>query len=761
MTKAVTFLEQGVILNDELDFLVVGNSGRYVGLESFRVVEVVHNPKLQHLPDTPDFVVGMINLRGEAVIALDMECILFGIRSSEDSMENDDYTWILVETKKERVCFRVPGILGLFSISQKVIQRTTEIQFIPETTETNAVSGIALCPLTNPSVDEITILLDLEGLVTLCKEEWPLMVNLGETGFSEFFSLPQPDEKDLDKFELVHETFIERQEAERESPSSEFISEVNVTPTRASLGWNTQDYLIVGRDNKYMGVQSASIVEIIPEPTFQPLLNTPYFVAGVCNIRGEVIIALDMENAIFGDDKNIGDHSGKIGAVVETNGCRTLLLIPEIVGLMTFDDTQITSELPLMSDLQAANCVKGITLSPLGDPDSADIIVLVELENLVSKCSKLWSTYASQNHKENGKTTSLFSLNSYRSGQELSHSENFGNESVFQHLDEVPDAKQTFLVFTIEDESFALDVTEAQEIVPLSDVSPIPSSPKYVAGVSNLRGTVVTVLNLGKIEEITNSLLVNGVQRHIIVSNLDGEATPLGVIVDSIKGIVESNSIIPEKDFTSILESEGLSHFWNGTSISYIDNGTQNSSRLLSLTGNFPNVTEELIKDTSLPQEAEKPIMEKINDVSQNVTIEKPTDLDQIQKETQKQKEEGASSKKKSDKKESQSKKDKTGPTRTVEDLDEESLASKKTNKNQKEISDIPEKKQRKRKGKSRKNEKKEESSESKNNFESLQISDDNILKEPEKSPSKKNGSEKSGNSGEGKQPSENNMSKE
>lgn len=52
------------------------------------------------------------------------------------------------------------------------------------------------------------------------------------------------------------------------------------------------------------------------------------------------------------------------------------------------------------------------------------------------------------------------------------------------------------LVFSIQGEEYALQLTEAQEIIPTPAITPVPNMAAAVKGVANLRGRVVTILDL-------------------------------------------------------------------------------------------------------------------------------------------------------------------------------------------------------------------------------------------------------------------------
>ncbi|WP_435104301.1 chemotaxis protein CheW [Arhodomonas sp. AD133] len=52
-----------------------------------------------------------------------------------------------------------------------------------------------------------------------------------------------------------------------------------------------------------------------------------------------------------------------------------------------------------------------------------------------------------------------------------------------------------WVTFTLDDETYGIGVMQVQEVLPLSEIAPVPGAPPYVMGIINLRGNVVTVID--------------------------------------------------------------------------------------------------------------------------------------------------------------------------------------------------------------------------------------------------------------------------
>ena len=81
-----------------------------------------------------------------------------------------------------------------------------------------------------------------------------------------------------------------------------------------------------------------------------------------------------------------------------------------------------------------------------------------------------------------------------------------------------------------------MDILNVQEINKLMDMTTVPQAPEYVMGILNLRGQIVTIIDLGKKLRLGDTEL-NEMSRNIIV-NSSGEY--IGLLVSRISDVVEA-----------------------------------------------------------------------------------------------------------------------------------------------------------------------------------------------------------------------------
>jgi len=102
---------------------------------------------------------------------------------------------------------------------------------------------------------------------------------------------------------------------------------------------------------------------------------------------------------------------------------------------------------------------------------------------------------------------------------------------------------------------FGIDIEKVQGIEKKMDVTPVPNTPKLIRGISNLRGSVVPIINL--YEKLGMSNYGNDSEKTYIITRI-GELL-VGFMVDSVAEIVELNdgSLI---DVPQIVKDEGTSY---------------------------------------------------------------------------------------------------------------------------------------------------------------------------------------------------------
>ncbi|MCT4705996.1 chemotaxis protein CheW [Enterobacteriaceae bacterium H11S18] len=115
---------------------------------------------------------------------------------------------------------------------------------------------------------------------------------------------------------------------------------------------------------------------------------------------------------------------------------------------------------------------------------------------------------------------------------------------------------QEFLVFTLGDEEYGIDILKVQEIRGYDQVTRIANTPPFIKGVTNLRGVIVPILDLRvKFDQTGVEYNENTV---VIVLNLGQRV--VGIVVDGVSDVLSlaADQIRPAPEFAVTLSTEYL-----------------------------------------------------------------------------------------------------------------------------------------------------------------------------------------------------------
>ena len=89
------------------------------------------------------------------------------------------------------------------------------------------------------------------------------------------------------------------------------------------------------------------------------------------------------------------------------------------------------------------------------------------------------------------------------------------------------------LVFLLGHETYAIETAFIREVYPLEDLTPLPCTPAYIFGIMNIRGQILTVMDMKKFFALPEKGITN--LNKVIVAKKD--ATEMGILADEIVGI--------------------------------------------------------------------------------------------------------------------------------------------------------------------------------------------------------------------------------
>jgi len=121
---------------------------------------------------------------------------------------------------------------------------------------------------------------------------------------------------------------------------------------------------------------------------------------------------------------------------------------------------------------------------------------------------------------------------------------------------------QQYIGFNLNKNEYMIPILKVREIITMPSITILPQLPPYIRGITNLRGTVIPIVNL---KNLLNSDGGEEAGKTVIV--ISAGKTTFGIIVDGITGVVnidEANIEPPEKLISNNVELlEGVAKFDN------------------------------------------------------------------------------------------------------------------------------------------------------------------------------------------------------
>ncbi len=143
-------------------------------------------------------------------------------------------------------------------------------------------------------------------------------------------------------------------------------------------------------------------------------------------------------------------------------------------------------------------------------------------------------------------------------------------------------SKNKFLTYFLGDEEYGVDISQVREIIAMMKITPVPKTPRYVAGVINLRGAIIPVIDtrlrfdmpsleyteqtaiiIIEINKVSIGFVVDKVEEVLTIDDANiSEAPKFGTNIntDFIKNIARiGEMVIMILDLEKLFEAEELS----------------------------------------------------------------------------------------------------------------------------------------------------------------------------------------------------------
>lgn len=273
----------------------------------------------------------------------------------------------------------------------------------------------------------------------------------------------------------------------------------------------------IGKQNFAFSLDN--VKEIIKVPVITPVPLTKSYVAGLINLRGEVIPVLNLREKYKIDNITKSEDARII--VIEKNNVKIGILVDKVLNITNIEQSQLNEcKITSLEEVKA-------------------IIKQKQDERLVTFI-------------DTGKI--------FKEGFEFAIFQKIGLENSNLNEDEKKrklSKQERYILLRISDQNYALNIANIQEIIRFVEFSSVPSDSNDILGIVNLRNEIIPIVNIQKFLKLKEQKI--GEETKIIIANCAG--TKFGFVVDKILSVVSAD----EEDIKPIPTVVNFENVFEGT----------------------------------------------------------------------------------------------------------------------------------------------------------------------------------------------------
>ncbi|QGG46445.1 chemotaxis protein CheW [Heliorestis convoluta] len=489
------------VMADQYVTFSLGNE--VYGLPIHHVREIIRPPKITVVPLAPKYIEGVTNLRGSIVQIMNGR-ILFNLQSTAKSKQ----TRIIVLMKEQRqLGYVVDRINGVENIESGSIDNYEDNE-----SKQRWIEGVAK----NKKNASIIMLLNTDEL------------------FSHTHSLTSTMQKKQDSSYDNHREHgnkvVLQRDQERERNNQVTVNkEVDI-----------RQFVRFGVGHEEYGLSISDVRDIVRLPEkIDRLPGAPSYFLGLGLLRNQILPIFQMSK-LLGIKASNSDNRSRVIIVHVHHGEKSYaagLLVDSVSEILRLYASDVMP-LPEVLRTKKTESIEGVCQFT----EKKQIMYVVNLLTLIpwSEVEQFMVDQQVRADKETGDGIITPNLHIKKD-----------NKKVSTHQQDL------HLIFRIADEEFGLPVSQVKEILRVPEILSIPHAPEYIRGIANLRGQLITVLDL-RVRLGLEPIQIVGQQRIIIAEQKNQY---IGLIVDSIrevqkiriKDIEECEVTAPDHDYANYL----------------------------------------------------------------------------------------------------------------------------------------------------------------------------------------------------------------
>jgi len=253
----------------------------------------------------------------------------------------------------------------------------------------------------------------------------------------------------------------------------------------------------IGKQNFAFSLDN--VKEIIKVPSITPVPLTKSHVAGLINLRGDVIPVLNLREK-YRIESYIKSEDARI-IIIEKNNVKIGMLVDKVLNISSIDQSQVNEcKVTTLEEVKAV----------IKQKEEDKLITFIDTDKILEE------------------------------NLELSVFQKINIESSISETDETEQKvlkQERYILVQIDGQNYALNIANIQEIIRFSDFSTVPSESDDVLGIINLRNEIIPIINIQKLLKAESKEIDD--ETKIMIAYNSG--FKFGFIVDKILSVISVN----------------------------------------------------------------------------------------------------------------------------------------------------------------------------------------------------------------------------
>ncbi|MFP4102998.1 chemotaxis protein CheW [Coleofasciculus sp.] len=292
-----------------------------------------------------------------------------------------------------------------------------------------------------------------------------------------------------------------------------------------------KSYFSFGLNDRLYGISTAYVEEVFPLPELISIPEAPREMIGVVSLRGEMIPVIDFNQSLGLQSSNYRLTDSII--VLRREKTKVGIIVNQVCEVLTISSDEITTELEPNQTVSENGVIGGLTRH------AGDIVILSDPENWLNSIDshtfKLVENYLSQELNRNQSSGELFTQQAVFAANATPEERDIFRERAnslklpFESQDLTSVKPLTIIV--LNHQLFGIDLGVVREFTDIQQVTPIPCCPPHIVGNMNLRGEIVTLVDIRPVLKLPLTAITRSSKALIV----QVEEILAGVIVENVR----------------------------------------------------------------------------------------------------------------------------------------------------------------------------------------------------------------------------------